>query len=769
MPYSTNKAAIESLEASYDGVTTRQALIDLLETLSEVGGDVKNLGGQSSNYYVLVSELDFVINEINSWLKYDTEPVQSTPGNPSLKVMKNKDFTKYFKGNILEKLKSINGDENGSYKKAEKTKPEWIGDNYHDCMIVLSNTINEIYQAIRDKQVTIHDDDDVMDLAERIAEIKLGAINVIPYTVTENGKEIPSDIIYDETTHRPLSGTAYNPVTVDVKLKGYDAEAKSNGNVELPTGYDGFSSVKINVPVGSSGGSGGSGSGSDDGKLNLTTKLITANGTYSPDNKYDGFSEVEVKITKTATPESTENVTVVFQYKDYEGNIIGSNLDEQTVPVGTTVRYNGEKFYTDEADLYYFKGWDPNPDRVINNMTCYTDIGLWTPRDTYLGASYNWSDLSWRQILNGAAPSEGQLKLLRLKSNNDFVRVMYLGRGYWMCFDSRSYTNCPGAGNVSWSISPLRTYLNDEFIDIYIPDWLKDSLSSTANKQSEVTETLPIKSFKKVIPNLRYGDLAPETVDLGIVAKGIQYRQTSDKIWIPSADEFNLYEGLSDGDFIVGKYNSNNVNYNTRYRVEEHIIDDQPVNYYIRNGYDSTYFYKMCGMKTVTKIPAKFQRGLVAEEGGVYDGVHFSEIINEKLKFQKLKDIRALYENGTLQPNQDPDSILSPLFECVTDPPMPRGTYNFALRETGLNNYRRNTNILLRDQCLKSCNLNDSRINDGYGQGDDYDYTYIHSPLADYSGGSERLSYGVSRVSISNNGYLVENNSGGVYWCFRLG
>lgn len=770
MVFPSNKAAIENLEASYDGPSVRKALIDLLETLSEVGGDVKNLGGHSASYYVLTSELDFAINEITSWMQYDNEPIKS-----SLKVMTNKDFTTYFKNNLLDRLKKINGDTNGDYEIPEKEKPELIGNNYHDCITILNGTIDDIYDAIRDQHVTIYDDDDIMDLAERISQIKLGNLNVIPITITENNKTIPSDIVYDEGV--PISGTAYNPVTVNVQLKGYAATATSNGQVELPDGYDGFSSVSIDVPVsggsgGSGSGSGGSGGGSGEYIPKLTTMDITTNGQYSPPNGYEGFSEVNVEVTKPALPDDGEQPTVTFKFKSYEGEVGEEALDEQTVLIGEDAKYNGSPVeIEDESDFYYFKGWYPRPDRVANDMTTYTDIGLWTPKDTYIGPTYEWCPYSWKQIIKGDdEPSVGSLKLLKLKYNNDIVRMMYMGGRRWMCIDYKDYGGMPNDDRKPWRECGWRDWLENDFKEKWIPDWLLSHMTRCINKQAEVIDTAAdISTFKntKSIVASQVGDLYPNTVYSGIVAYGTQYRDSLDLIWIPSMDEFGLYGGLEEGDFYEGIYGSNTVSYNTRYRTEEHVIDEETtVTYYLRNGYDTINYYKACGRK-LSKIPTAYQRGLMVE-GQENRDAQFSDTILKKFKFAGLSSVQSLYSSGTLQANQSPDVVYRPIWESYYENPLPRGTYDFDFRVPAGNTLT--ASMALRDQTLMLCNLNDYRYDDEYG-GVDYDYTYIHKPLAKYHGGSDNCNSQIGRAGISAYGYPIKSLTGAlrVCWTIQLG
>lgn len=787
MVLSSNKVAIENLEAAYNGSTVRQALIDLIETFSQVGGDVKNLGGHSSGYYVLVSELDAVISEINNWLQYDTEPI-----NGSLKVLKNKDFTAYFKNGILEKLKEINGDIKGDYSKAPEDE---IGNNIGECLTYLKGTIKRIEDAIEDKGVTIQDSDSVMDLAERITEIQLAAIDVKPITITENGKQIESDIIRDHGV--PISGTAYNPVTVKIAQKGYEATGSaaltSNGNHNPPEGFDGFSKVEVRVNTTGSGGS-GSGSG-ENGELRLQTKDIDQNGEYAPDNGYDGFSEVNVHVTDYEPPEE-KTCTVTFRAEDADKNVTTQNVE---VTAGQRATFMGDVPRYDDTDFWYFKGWEPVPKKVVTDMTVNAKYELWTPGTNFMGESYSWCPYSWKDILtNGAGIGDGQTKLLRLKDNN-IVVMMYVGSGRFVCLNIRGVPTSVHVGNDSWENEPLREYLNGDFFQNYIPDWLVPFVRIESKQQAKPTGCLTIDEFEKTfLSNITRapGDLYPDSLTDGMVGYGIQYGfSPADKVWIPSADELNLIgDSLNQkGDFYEGKYLSNSVAYDSVYYTRREVWpgSDPPVEMdrYIRSGYKYDNMYKRVGRKA-TVIPTKYQMGLIKKNCG-YSKVE-PPFPSEALKTYSLDYLQNQYEKGN---TDSADSLISKSWlhtswsDTSVEPPRrysPLDRYEEVFNRhsklpllygTGTRGYPMTQyidsnsianpgNILLRDVVMTQCYLNDVRTNDQYDS--ETFYTSPPKPIADYGGGTDRCTGVYQRATMSPYGYLDTAGNGNLMWGITL-
>ena len=774
MVLDTNKEAIEELEAACDGITMRQALIDLIETLNEVGGDVQNLDGHGSDYYVLVKEIEKVERDVNDCLKYDTVPTLN-----SLKVMQNKDITAYFRDGVLKKLKQINGDYKGRY---DDYPADEIGNNIHDCLTILKNSIGLIESAIENKGVTIQDTDSVEDLPTRISEIKLANLLVKPITITENGKEIPEDIVRDREGHI-ISGTAYNPVTVNVQLKGYPGVFTTTGNHTPPTGYDGFSSAKIDVSGNGSGGAGGGSGSGENGEVKLTSQEILQNGEYSPPNGYDGFSDVIVNV-KNFEPDDEGTYTVNFIYEPYGG--AAETIETKQVNSGERAVFDGDIPEYSNKDFWYFKGWDPIPKNVITDMDVYAQYELWTPGPTAMGAAINWASVSWEEILeNPRCIGDNQMKLLRL-NDNSIVRVIKLGkvkdgsgRTCFLCMNPITIPQQYEIGDLNWDEEPVRTYLNGNFISTYIPDWLASKIATVSKCHTVRSGIKRIGEFRGVngaqLPN---GDFSPTQVSNEVVAAGTKYDHTDEKIWLPSADELQIYTSQDkEGDFLEGIYTSNNVDYKDIWTSGPYIDPStgQQITRYTRTGISKMVYYKAAGRKA-TKIPRDFQRGLILRDS-VYDG----DIYKSPFVTYNLSTMKGYYKSG-LHDGQSGRQVVG-----MTLPHDGNNYDRYTLVYNGSKGlYYDGTNMtdhndqrflewydaqsvngygpILRDVMTRSCTLNDSRINDTYS-----DQTVYTSPVApaDYQGGTDHCTAVYSRACVDGLGFITPG-SGQAYWGFAI-
>lgn len=155
--------------------------------------------------------------------------------------------------------------------------------NYHD-----------IAEAIREK-LGVETEYLPSEMAEAIGDIQpQGTYGT--KTITANGTYDPIDDGVD----------AYSSVTADVQPTLQSKTATENGTVTPDSGYDGLSSVIVNV-------SGG-------GSSTLVPKTITTNGTYNPaDDNADGYSSVIVNVPSSgggythAYATSTTTVDITYQ------------------------------------------------------------------------------------------------------------------------------------------------------------------------------------------------------------------------------------------------------------------------------------------------------------------------------------------------------------------------------------------------------------------------------------------------------------------------
>lgn len=579
--------AISNLEAAYDGASVKQALVDLAETLNVLGGaDTELLGGHGPKYYVLVSEINKIEKKLDTWLKYDVVPTVDSP-----KVIKNKDITTYF-GSFLETLKQVNGDRNNHY---DDDDPELhIGHDIDEALNFLAGTFAEIKTQINNKatgeESTIHDTDSIEVYAEKLSNIILSVLDVKPYTVTEDNDYKDEDIIRDREGNI-ISGKAWNPVTVAIKLKGQDYTATTTGSQKPSTGYDGFSSITIKIDEsgsGSSSGSGGSGgssgSGSDEeGELNLTNLQVTENGDYAKPANFDGYSEVDVRVTEFDLPEDKE-LTVTFVTR-HMGSDEVEELVKIPVRVGENAKYpnsvpqyqTNTVNYPDEG--YIFDRWIPAPFRVVDDMTCEAHYEKWlrhkhayTPgNDKINDMEFAYCDADWIDIIAKNVNAHNLVKQLRLKDGRE-VRLICTSNDIWYSLDPvpidtiGNYEKYDTSAILytNWPDNPLRSYLNNEFITDILPDWIVSHIDdSTTSNWSVAPKVDRSSSFDMVSDNYPRLDYIYYDNTSGIyttyykkgnsdsrdIFVGNQFVSSDDRIWIPSVFDFALIPIGMSGDF----------------------------------------------------------------------------------------------------------------------------------------------------------------------------------------------------------------------------
>lgn len=634
----TLSEAIANFEQASTGTEVKKTLIDLLETANSVGGNTNSLGGHDKSYYVLekgtggLKELERTL--VDLYLKFTDEPTDDN--NKAALLLRNKDFTKFFKTKILDAIRSINGDKKGEIRYPAEQR-NLIGNDIRETLTILSNTVDDIKEAINAKvesQHRIEDTDSFMVYGDHLAEINYSEIKVKPLLATEN-KE------YEGKKEEGRYVEAFNPVTVKLALKGETIVATENNKDYTPSpGYDGISSITVNVPDSSLNNGGGSSSGGgyyggggssalQGTNINVGPTNITANGEYKA-SQYglDGFSEVHVAVDKFELP---ENTTFTVTFVDRDGSTV---LDKATdVAPGSNVIFNGSpnppiyqkdnqgNSYND--DFWVFAGWDPEPINVLSDLTCYAKFTNFYPVNgnpvpqpyNYLNKPIQGDDSGygeWEDILEdgGASANPGDVKLLKLNrcsghgdplGEGTFIRMMKVGgvesgaTSVWMSLD------CIGIpmDNNEWENCAARTFLNGDFYNIAIPDWLRPHIVNM-EKYTLCPTISPASSFPNGPDKITIGN---NEVDLPDKIPGLVVKPYNDYIWLPSFHELNLLGVKDAGEFSSSLYRITNNNAKVRTK------DQSRFNTFYRYP-KSTYF------------------SLIATDVGsvYYEGVQYAEI-----------------------------------------------------------------------------------------------------------------------------------------------
>lgn len=559
MVQNTVQKAIENFEQASTGETIKTSLVDLIETLNSVGGNTLLLGGHQQNYYVLEREVIEIQNTIYmQFLQYDTEPTEG-----SVNLLKNKDFYTYFVTNTLKKLQSINGDSSGKVKTTPLEEGD-IGYNIKETLVVLNNTIwndgsynlkDAINAHLSNDNDKIKDTDSFMDFATALNKVKYGRVMVTPLNADTN------------KTYEAEENCAWNPVVVKLKLKGYDAIATENGDIDLPEGYDGFSSVDVKVPGGD--GSGGSGTGGRSGELgnggepNVGPTTINENGEYNARNyQLDGFSSVSVNVKKFELP---DDKTYTVRFVNHDGTLL---WERKEVAPGSNVFYEGSPnppVYKDDGngneicdEFWTFSGWDPMPINVLCDLTCTAKYSNWNPSSGNPAKQpFRYTNETWEDIIKNGGDNVdiGDVKILKIDGYHLLRMRKVFGatkahdaNSVWISLDT---ITIPEADNKDWGSCNVRTYLQGEFFNS-LPDFIKNAIAPMSKIQ--LTRCAYAASQYPNGPNSSQwgtGNLPP--VEPPSIA-GMEFSSTSgDTIWLPSLHELNLLNDRDNGEFALNQ------------------------------------------------------------------------------------------------------------------------------------------------------------------------------------------------------------------------
>ena len=365
---SFDQAIADFEEASIGDPTVRQTLIDLLDTLNSVGGNVKylNVDGvdRDTNYFVRYSQVYSELKKTDAFLK-DMPEYPSTEKRG--KCISSGNLYKLLKS-YRDLFNSVNGPE-----KVSKKNP-LPNDTLADACKILNNTKDLIMEAIQNKAggstfnhytpTTPHSN----PWAEGLYEKHGSTYELTEDTTIVQGKtyykakeyEIDSDTPFEdypeiitalqlgasysveplEVTEKKLyeapEGVAYNPLNVKVRGNGGNLVATENNKTYVASddGYDYYETVTVNVAGGaesttSSGYSGGSSGGgsSSGGEGTVNYAKVTPNGDENP-KRMGWFEKSGTKYVKTTDTEVDPSKTYYEETTAEQFNLMTLETDE---------------------------------------------------------------------------------------------------------------------------------------------------------------------------------------------------------------------------------------------------------------------------------------------------------------------------------------------------------------------------------------------------------------------------------------------------------
>lgn len=544
---------ISDFEAASTGPDVKQSLIMLLIMLNSMSGNVKRLGAppddKAASEFLLKSTLEEFENKFQSYVGF-TRKISKDSASIAALLKRGDAYNELYP--LLDKIRGISGDIKNIWTEP-KDQPDRRIRNIEEALNTLNRTIwaendphSEIVAAIKEGGGTVYETDNVLELANRIANMANGSTLVKPLTVTSLSATYPE-----------VENQAYGPITVDIASQAKKRVVTTN-NVTIDCsndpGYEGgYSEVEVRVPVsgsgsgGSSGGSGGSsGSGNDDeeendgSKLKLDSYTATANGpVQASDFDCDGFNEVYVNVDEYAI-DPDKRFTVTFMVED---QVVYEKTD---VKPFETVEFPGEiPEHPQTGDIWYFKGWDPVPYDVIHDMVCVAQFGIAQPnaKQPELAWPNTFISDSWDVICeDGGAhyPYGGSFKPLYLEGLPPILmQKVWKPEGgatsVWMartCVQASQVCGNLSSGEsvfsklddselFSWNNCVLRRELNNYFINKF-PEVLKNRI-------------VPMTKYH-IMPTLN--DVPYQIPYLG--------HSEGDYIWIPGIHELNIVDAGMD-------------------------------------------------------------------------------------------------------------------------------------------------------------------------------------------------------------------------------
>ena len=221
-------------------------------------------------------------------------------------------------------------------------------------------------------------------------------------TITSNGQ-----ITFDPNEYpivQPNKNTVYNRVNLDVNVQPNltTQTITTNNTYYPPNGYDGFSSVTVNVPS---------------TIPSLQTLTITSNNTYYPNSGYDGFSSVTVNVPSTTPSLQTLTITSNNTYypdSGYDGfSSVVANVQPRLQNITKSYTSNGTKYIQNESPNYDGLGRVTVNINVSPNLQTklITSNNVYTPDSGYDGFS---------EVNVQVPPTTPSLQTLTITSNNTY-------------------------------------------------------------------------------------------------------------------------------------------------------------------------------------------------------------------------------------------------------------------------------------------------------------------------------------------------------------
>lgn len=485
------------------GEDVRDALINILKLLNNIGGDVSNFNGHPSSYFAKYSELIEIQNKINDTLgssMRNDDAVPTNEGDERFHVLTSGQIYKAVSA-ISDILEDINHplspiDDLMKNIEAVESAKRAIG--------------NAIYNRNGGKLTRTQRKN--FEMYPHYISLITSGLNIEQITLDARENTKP-----DEPYEANEGNESYDRVKVYKKANvnvSFDLNTLSttyNDTYKVEEGFAGYKEVRMSQSSTSSGGGrsgGGSGANNIDENGIIDSVTIEENGLHSPSNGV-GWRSVNVDV-----KDPNIDFDALFEVNFYDcdpstGEKTGSPIDTQHC------NYNGSCVFAGEEPTHtglYFSGWNPPPYRIHADTDCVAVFTDQAPSEDEIEDS--WDDIIACQ---GSIYPVGAYKTLQLNSMNAIrMQKVYVcedvSTSTWLAMDMLSsvktfnnnrhsdYIN--GTGRAGWSGSDIRQWLNNTFLYNNIPENLRSAIvevKKTSYEFSYDTASMYISSVKDKI------------------------------------------------------------------------------------------------------------------------------------------------------------------------------------------------------------------------------------------------------------------------------